>query len=160
MAKKARTAPAWLEDAAARRIWERLHQDLVSIRFLESTDHNALGRYCQYMAEWISHTRVIRKEGATYTTSSKHVEDMVRLRPEVRLRERCETAMKALEDSLGLNPRYRFAITQALLGQKPIAPQDQLPLGTGEDAPASDDPVAAHASAWEGVLHKAGGQPN
>ena len=67
MAKKARTAPSWLEDANARKIWERLHQDLVAIRFLEATDHNALGRYCQYMAEWISHTRVIRKEGATYT---------------------------------------------------------------------------------------------
>lgn len=152
-------APKWLADRTAKLVWASLHQELTAVRFLEATDLNALARYCQYMAEWIEHTRTLRKEGSTYKTSSKHVEDMHRLRPEVRLRERCEVNLKALEDAIGLNPASRFSITQKLLAvTAPPPPQGQLPLGDGEAAGATGE-LAAARTAWEGLLPSVG-KPN
>lgn len=139
MARKTKSvrggAPKWLVNRVARALWAKLHEDLTSIRFLQSTDQNALARYVQYMSEWIALTDVLEKEGYSYKTSSEHVEELVRPRPEFRMRKDVEACLTSLEDRLGLNPRYRFAITQMQLAQKaPLPPgQTDLPLG-GDDA--------------------------
>jgi P27 family predicted phage terminase small subunit len=141
-------APKWLVNRVARTLWTQLHENLVSIRFLQSTDHNELARYCQYMAEWISLTDTLEKEGYSYKTSSEHVEELVRPRPEFRMRKDVEACLKSLEDTLGLNPRYRFAITQMQLAQKAPAPaQPGLPL----DDEAGDSAIDAKDE-WERLL--------
>lgn len=141
-------APDWLKHRVARALWAKLHADLGAARFLARTDFAALGRYCQYLSEWIAFTRVLEKEGMTYVTSSPHVENMVRPRPEVRFRKECEANLQSLENVLGLNPRFRFALTTALLSQQAgLAPPpvDELPL----NSPA---PASAPAAEWERLL--------
>lgn len=145
------TAPKWLDGRSPRDIWARLEKELIEIRFFQITDHNALGRYCKYMAEWIALTDILDRDGHTYKTSSPHVEEMVRIRPEFRMRKDVEASLQALENVLGLNPRYRFAITSQLLSQKaPPAPQGDLPLAgeLPEGTPKAKEE-------WEAIL---GGQ--
>lgn len=144
-------APKWLVNRVARALWAAMHKDLASIRFLQSTDHNALGRYVQYMAEWISLTDTLEKKGHSYTTSSEHVEELLRPRPEFRMRKDVEASLAALEDRLGLNPRYRFAITQALLATTAPPPpgQGNLPLGDDEDTPET---AVDAKTEWERLL--------
>lgn len=151
-----RSAPKWLVDQVARKLWTALHDDMTSARFLASTDHAALGRYCQYMADWIALTKLIQEEGWTYTTSSEHVEDMRRPNPAVRFRRETESALKALEDSLGLNPRYRMAITQALLSLTVGSRQPDLLAGSGEPAPGEPPDLVDSKAEWEGILSVGG----
>ncbi|MBU6525935.1 phage terminase small subunit P27 family [Methylocystis sp. MJC1] len=135
----------------ARALWVKLHEELASIRFLQSTDYNALGRYVQYMAEWISLTDTLEKEGHSYKTSSEHVEELVRPRPEFRMRKDIEACLASLEDRLGLNPRYRFAITQALLATKAPPPPGQADLPLAGDDDAAETAIDAK-SEWERLL--------
>jgi P27 family predicted phage terminase small subunit len=151
MARGARKSPSispdLLQSREARDLWAKLHADLDSARFLARTDHAALARYCTYLADWIKFTKVLEKEGMTYVTSSEHVKDMVRARPEVRFRRECEANLQSLENVLGLNPRFRFALTTALLSQQAglAPPPAELPL----DAPAQPGDAA---SEWERLL--------
>lgn len=148
-AKQKPKPPTWLVQKAARALWTKLHSDLTAARFLEGTDHAALGRYCQYMAEWVDLTDKIITEGWTYVTSSEHVEEMRRPNPAVRFRKDVESSLKALEDSLGLNPRYRMAITQALLSTK-VQTRDPDLLDRAEESGAPD--VTDPKSEWENLL--------
>jgi P27 family predicted phage terminase small subunit len=144
------SAPKWLVDGVARRLWKSLHDDLTAARFLATTDQAALGRYCQYMADWIALTEQIRREGWTYTTSSDHVEEMKRPNPAVRFRREAETALSSLEDRLGLNPRYRHAITAALLATS-VAPRT-LDLLSDEEAAPGRMAAPDVAAEWESIL--------
>jgi len=137
--------PAWLTtddvgtDAARRisalavQIWRRLHGELVKLKLLKSTDENAFGRYCRYMAEWIEHTRTIDRDGHWYTTSSEHVGELRRPHPAVRFRKDVEQALKDLGESMGLTPAARQRIFQQLAtapgaGATPKAPAEDRPL--------------------------------
>lgn len=151
MPRKSRSrasAPKWLVGRSPREIWAMLERELIEIRFFQATDSNVLGRYCKYMSEWIALTEILDRDGATYTTSSPHVEEMVRVRPEFRMRKALETDLRDLEKELGLTPSARFSISARVLAQKaPSPPQADLPL--------PDDPRSAALEAkeeWESIL--------
>lgn len=142
--RRASAAPVWLKTAPARKLFDKLRGELGSLRFVQDTDEAGLARYCQYLSEWIRLTRKLETEGETFTTSSEHVKDWVRLRPEVRLRDRAETHLQSLEDRLGLNPKFRFELTSRLLSQKAPTKPGELPL---------DDPDrASHHDEWDAIL--------
>lgn len=138
--------PAWLDtselntpeakeiSAWAVQIWRELYPNLVQLKLLKSTDANAFGRYCRYMAEWIKYTRQIDREGATYTSSSEHVTELKRPHPAVRFRKDVEQHLKDLGESMGLTPASRQRIMMALAGA-----QGRLPFG-GESKPPPDQP--------------------
>lgn len=138
--------PRWLDTSdvgteASRRIselavevWRRLHADLVRLKLLKTTDENAFGRYCRYMAEWIEYTRAIDREGSHYTTSSEHVGELKRPHPAVRFRKDVEQSLKELGEAMGLTPAARQRIFQQLAAQQP-------PLPTGAQAPAPRSPT-------------------
>lgn len=140
--------PAWLNTAAnvknarARRltaltleIWNRTAPLVDRLRLIQGTDLEALGRWCRYMAEWIEYTRDLDRNGATYETSSPHVEKMVRLNPAAHLRRAAELALKELEDRLGFSPSARLRLYQQLAAHQGSLPFDK-PTETPADAPA------------------------
>lgn len=151
--------PAWLTTAdlgtdAAKRIsalavsiWRSLHGDLTKLKLLKSTDENAFGRYCRYMAEWIEHTRTIDRDGAWYVTSSEHVGELRRPHPAVRFRKDVEQALKDLGESMGLTPSARQRIFQQLAaGPGPGAGNRQ------PDAPGRDQPLLPPSAGPVGFL--------
>jgi len=142
-------SPSWLKKPAAKRIFEKLRGDLGKLRFISDTDDACLARYCQYLSEWIRLTQTLDKEGETFTTSSQHVKEWVRLRPEVRLRENIESHLQSLEDRLGLNPKFRFELTSRLLSQKAPNKPGELPLGEPHPASEQDE--------WDAILGSARG---
>ncbi len=156
--------PAWLDTAAtvknarARRltaltleIWNRTAALVDQLRLIQGTDVDAFARWCRYMAEWIEYTRDLDRNGATYETSSPHVEKMVRLNPAAHLRRTAELALKELEDRLGFTPSARLRLYQQL-----AARQNELPLDRSVDTPA----IAAPAGQASTVGFLAGNRLN
>lgn len=142
--------PAWLDTAAegseqaremsrlARAMWDKLQPVAAALNLVKDSDINAFARYCRYCAEWIFHTRTIDREGATYVTSSEHVETLIRPHPAVRFRKDVEHALKELEDRLGFTPAARLRLYQALAAQPPEL--KELPVGGRADEPAEEAP--------------------
>lgn len=142
--------PSWLivkrrtMSAAAKRtndlvaqMWSRLQPELSRIGFVKTTDDEVLGRFCRYMAEWVSYTEIIDREGAYYTTESPHVKDLRRPHPAFNARKVVEQALKDLGSELGLSPaaRQRIMLQLANGDRAPVAPT----------APAGELPMPAAA---------------
>ena len=124
-----------------RQIWAALMPSLRALRFVKSTDRNALGRYCTHIARWIDLSRILDAKGSTYVTQSNHG-TLDRIRPEANLILRLETVLTQLEDRLGLTPAARQSLIVRLAdlrGADPAAsgaassssvarPNDDMPL--------------------------------
>ncbi len=113
--------PSWLTDALAKKVWDQL---LGSLHFLRESDGNVFGRYCVYLADWVTATKEIKASGGSvYTTSSQHVQDMLRINPWFTVRSRLEDDLVKLEEKLGLTPLDRQKIIANL------AHAAQMPTG-------------------------------
>lgn len=125
--------PAWLDmsdvgtplaadmSKIAREVWTSLHADLVRLKLLRSTDENAFGRYCQYMAEWIHFTRVLLTEGYTYRRMLGTGEEALLPHPATKARHTANQALIALGDAMGLTPAARQRIQQQMAQVLPAA---------------------------------------
>ena len=67
--------PSWVSDALAKRVWNQLQ---AALHFLRESDAQVFGRYCVYLADWVTATKEITATGGSvYVTSSQHVENML-----------------------------------------------------------------------------------
>lgn len=104
--------PTWLTDALAKGVWDKL---LPALHFLRDSDVHVFGRYCIYVADWVTATRnIVKTGGAVYETSSAHVENMMRINPWFTARGRIEDDLVKLEEKLGLTPLDRQRIISNL----------------------------------------------
>lgn len=144
--------PAWLTDATARKVWDELQG---SLHFLRETDGNVFGRYCVYLADWVTATKEIKASGGSvYTTSSQHVQDMLRINPWFTVRSRLEDDLVKLEEKLGLTPLDRQKIV-AYLANAAQMPAGDLFGGAGESK--GDEPVAGTPPAAQADIDTVGG---
>jgi P27 family predicted phage terminase small subunit len=122
----AETAPDFVRNAEARRIWSHLMPQLRGLRFVKSTDEIAVGRYCLHLARFIALDAKIEAENGnvTYTTNTLHG-SMERLHPNFAAMMRIEEALVKIEDRIGMSPAAR----QSLLTR--IIPAGSEPPTTG-----------------------------
>lgn len=113
------TLPGFSEDAppelneAGQRIWQELVPLLQQLRFIRRTDKAVLPRYCNALARYWELEAQIRQRGPTYETESRHGR-MERINPALRAQDLIDRRLESMEDRLGLNPRARQQIIQAL----------------------------------------------
>lgn len=117
-------------------VWNFIEPELRALNLVRKLDVIVLGQFCRYVAEWIDATVTIDREGATYETSSPHVEKMFRPHPALRQRKEAFQAIKDMSDKLGLTPAARQSLFQKMAVQLPEkaakndnAPAGELPLG-------------------------------
>lgn len=60
------SAPTWLKNKEARKVWESVAPLLAGARVLTQADLMALARYCELFAQWIDCKDFINKNGMTY----------------------------------------------------------------------------------------------
>ena len=60
------SAPTWLKNKEARKVWETVAPLLGGARVLTQADLMALGRYCELFAQWIECKDFINRNGMTY----------------------------------------------------------------------------------------------
>jgi len=76
---------------------------LYSLGLLTELDRSTLAAHCQAYADWYAATKVIAKEGATFTSPNGHICQ----RPEVALAKNALKAMRDFGFDLGLSPSAR-----------------------------------------------------
>ena len=91
-------------------VWQRLQPLMSSLRFVRATDELTLGRYCDQFALWLKLRKQVEDQGATVTTSSAHVQDMLRVNPAFRAMMSIEDKLTAFEDRFGLSPAARQSL--------------------------------------------------
>lgn len=116
-------APEFLTDEGLA-IWQHLQPLMASLRFVRETDRLTLGRYCDQFALWLKMRRQVEEQGATVTTSSAHVQDMLRVNPAFRAMMSLEDKLTAFEDRFGLSPAARQSLLtrMASAGANPQLP--------------------------------------
>lgn len=142
-------APSWLDVSKRSRAdgkaiarlaietWQKLQPLAVSMKLLKATDEWALGRFCQYMAEWTHFKNVLAEKGYWYEKEQGNGATAMLPHPAARARLEAERALKDLGDAMGLTPSARMRITQQLAQSLP--PQPGLPGMEG--AVARDQPA-------------------
>jgi len=148
--------PTWLTDAVARGVWDKL---LPELHFLRDSDVHVFGRYCVYVADWVTATKEIKKTGgAVYETSSAHVEKMMRINPWFTARGRIEDDLVKLEEKLGLTPLDRQRIISNLANAARLPSGDLFQGGTeegeGDEAGDQTAPVPADIDTIGGLSSK------
>ncbi|RUM40287.1 MAG: phage terminase small subunit P27 family, partial [Desulfocapsa sp.] len=94
-------------------IWSELAPMLEMANFVKQTDRGALGRYCYYMSLWFDLIQVVKSEGATYWTESKHG-SIKRKSPDFSAMLDLESKIAGLEDRIGLTPSMRQRVELAV----------------------------------------------
>lgn len=95
-------------------IWKELSTDLRRINALARLDRYAFAMYCVHMADWISATLDIKKNGATYKARNTINKDVLhKLSPMVRVREIAEKHILEIGARFGLDPMNRFKLIAA-----------------------------------------------
>jgi P27 family predicted phage terminase small subunit len=112
------SCPTWL-DAEAKREWRRIVPELETLGLLTRIDRAALAAYCQSYSEWWAMERAIREKGRTQTNAMSGV---VSARPEVGMRDRALTQMKAFLTEFGLTPSSRSRVSVPETKKKPSNP--------------------------------------
>jgi P27 family predicted phage terminase small subunit len=136
--------PAFLLNGADFRleiqIWKDLAPDLKRINALAKLDRFGFAMYCVHMADWVTATLHIKKNGATYKSRNTINKDVLhKLSPMVRVREIAERHILELGARFGLDPTNRFKLVAAQAG---LAGQGMLPFG---DSGAGKPPSPATA---------------
>ncbi|MFP4539301.1 MAG: phage terminase small subunit P27 family [Dichotomicrobium sp.] len=128
-------APDWLSGDALT-FWKIVTHDLVAEKMLRPSHHNALARYCDYLARWLRLREKVNKQGESYETESRHGR-MQRLNPDFTALTRVESILADLEAKFGLTPDAR----QKILQLRARMQQGNLPFppGDGEDGRPDDD---------------------
>lgn len=137
-------APAYISTLDEKQIFARVADELSRVRFIKTTDADALGRWCVYLAKWVSIKKRLQagKKNADvyYETESKHGK-MLRVHPLFASLFKIEQHLMALEDRIGLNPSSRQAILRGIINAPNIpaggmfdeAEKPQAPLVTEAD---------------------------
>lgn len=149
--------PTWLTDKLARQVWDKLQ---ASLHFLRQSDVQVFGRYCVYVADWVTANKEIEAAGMVYETSSAHVEGMLRINPWFTVRSRLEDDLVKLEEKIGLTPldRQRIMVGMAnAAGGRSIG--DLFGGGTGDEAAqdAKGDTAPAAEPPLPGEMATVGG---
>lgn len=110
--------PDWLCPVGST-IWAQMVPLLLGMRVLTKADGPALGRYCEYFADWLACRLHVLDNGLTYET-----EKGPRETPEATRMLRLEQAMSRLEQCFGLTPSARSRIT--VPGAKPAEEKDRF----------------------------------
>jgi len=108
----------------AKPIWRDTVKQLSAMGILGECDKNALGRYCQSMAQYIKCQNALRKrKQLTYTRKTREgsevKEDIPQIQRSARLAEEC----RKIEMLFGLTPASRSSLG-GQIGVKPIKPPD------------------------------------
>lgn len=145
-------APAGLAlTSAALALWPRLTEALDAQGLMNRLDANALGRYCQYLADWAGHNADLSAHGIYQDVPLTGRDDtMQRFRPSYKARKDCETALKDLEDRFGLTPLARLRI-QVQQANNRIAPGGDLFNPAAAPGPAQD--TASPVGFLDGLTH-------
>ena len=127
--------PKWVSERLARQVWDQLQG---ALHFLRESDAQVFGRYCVYLADWVTANKEIKASGgAVYITSSQHVENMMRINPWFVVRGRLEDDLVKLEEKLGLTPLDRQKIIRDLAAAAQLPASD---LFGGDGGEADDEP--------------------
>lgn len=106
----------------AKPIWRDTVKQLTEMGILGECDKNALGRYCQSMAQYIRCQNILRKR-STYTRKTREgnpvKEDLPQVQRSARLAEEC----RKIEMLFGLTPASRSSFGGEI-GVARIKPQD------------------------------------
>lgn len=139
-------APDYVSGEAEKKIFARVAQELNHARFVRRTDADALGRWCVYLAKWVSIKKRLdagkQHADVYYETASKHGK-MLRVHPLFASLFKIEQHLMALEDRIGLNPTARQAIVRGLINA-PSLPAGDL-FGDAQK-PEGPMPAKEHAA--------------
>jgi P27 family predicted phage terminase small subunit len=120
-------------------IWKDLSVDLKRINALARLDRFGFAMYCVHMADWITATLHIKKNGATYEARNTLNHDVLqKLSPMVKVREIAERHILELGARFGLDPTNRFKLVAAQAG---LAGQGMLPFGDAQEKPTATGSV-------------------
>lgn len=121
-------------------VWQKLQPLMSSLRFVRATDELTLGRYCDQFALWLKVRAQVEAQGATVTTSSAHVQDMLRVNPAFRVMMAIEDKLTAFEDRFGLSPASRQSLLTRMAagGANPTLPG--VPQGDRQPGVIEHDP--------------------
>lgn len=149
-------APGYVTTADEKAIFLRVSAQLASVRFIRATDADVLGRWCVYMAKWVSIKKRLQGKRADvyYETQSKHGK-MLRAHPLFASMLKIEQHLMALEDRIGLNPSSRQAILRGLINAPNLPKGDLFDDAEKPAAPVvtdADRKVAAEALGPVGFL--------
>lgn len=136
-------APAYVSSVDEKQIFARVADELARVRFIKATDADVLGRWCVYLAKWVSIKKRLqtgKNSNVYYETESKHGK-MLRVHPLFASLFKIEQHLMALEDRIGLNPSSRQAILRGIINAPNIpaggmfdeAEKPQAPLVTEAD---------------------------
>lgn len=122
-------------DKLARAEWTRLAAAMVGRGLLRALDLASFEMRCATYSRWRKAKAAVNRKGLTYESNG-----VVRIRPEVRISDSCEKAMRAWDSEYGLTPAARARVAHVTgEGQR----QPALP-GIG-DTPASTGAAKAPA---------------
>lgn len=145
-------APSYVTTDDERKIFDRVAVELSRVRFIRQTDADALGRWCVYMAKWVSIKKRLtgKKADVYYETTSKHG-TMLRAHPLFASMLKIESHLMALEDRIGLNPSARQAILRGIINA-PNLPKGDLFESAEKPQPPSQAPAELESAAPAGPL--------
>lgn len=103
-------APSWLHGRESRAAWRSVVPLLVGMRVATIADQLAIGLLCEAMGRFLRAEAVVRKEGATYQTTTTQGSTMHRERPEVGQMERAWQHVRGLLAEFGLTPSARTRV--------------------------------------------------
>ncbi len=109
------TAPWFLTDRFAIRIWAEVQEGTKGMNFIHLSDTFALARYCQNMAMWIRETALIQKEGSVTVKKNRH-DKLQKINPRAHLTKDLELRLYRLEGQLGLTPLARQKLLATIMG--------------------------------------------
>lgn len=149
-------APGYVTTVDEKAIFQRVSAQLASVRFIRATDADVLGRWCVYMAKWVSIKKRLQGKRADvyYETQSKHGK-MLRAHPLFASMLKIEQHLMALEDRIGLNPSSRQAILRGLINAPNLPKGDLFDDAERPVAPIvtdADRKIAAEALGPVGFL--------
>lgn len=96
--------------AAAADKWKELAPALRRYNLLTEFDRDALGRYCCHMADWVTATKNIKRNGATQKVKTISGDEMIRLNPSIKVRELAERHIEEAVKHFGLAPDVRYSM--------------------------------------------------
>lgn len=133
--------PKWLKRSRkATEVWNEVLPLLLQINLASQLDAMALGRYCRYVAEWISADVAVQKEGTWYSTVGTNGEPTKKRHPAWQACQDIEKMLRETEAAFGMRPdaRYKIMRDQAVShGLMPLFDRDQPEPGESPQAGAS-----------------------
>ncbi len=101
--------PLWMK-GQARKTWDTMHALLCEMRVMSAADEVALSMLCETYAEWRAASDVVARKKATYESTTKSGDRIIRARPEVGIAADAWRRVRAMLLEFGLTPSSRSRI--------------------------------------------------